>query len=78
MDKSECAVPSWEGDSLCDDENNTEECNWDGGDCCPPNDDDFWNFFCKVSFRNTVCSSAFFIIMVIQVMEVCVYALKFS
>ena len=56
--KVECEVPSWEGDSLCDDENNTEECNWDGGDCCPPNDDDFWNFFCEVSFRNTVCSSA--------------------
>ena len=25
---------SWIGDSYCDDENNNEGCNWDGGDCC--------------------------------------------
>ena len=25
---------SWIGDGECDDINNTEECQWDGGDCC--------------------------------------------
>ena len=25
------------GDGFCDDENNNEECNWDGGDCCGDN-----------------------------------------
>jgi len=29
-----CAVPQWQGDNWCDDENNTPECNYDGGDCC--------------------------------------------
>ena len=24
----------WQGDSYCDDENNTPGCNYDGGDCC--------------------------------------------
>ncbi len=24
----------WIGDSFCDDETNTEECDFDGGDCC--------------------------------------------
>ena len=24
----------WIGDGYCDDENNVEECQWDGGDCC--------------------------------------------
>ena len=50
MDKSVCAVPSWEGDSLCDDINNNEGCNWDGGDCCPPHSWTFWNLFCEVNF----------------------------
>merc|ERR1712179_222498 len=47
LDKSMCAVPSWEGDSLCDDINNNEGCNWDGGDCCPPHSWTFWNLFCE-------------------------------
>ena len=25
---------NWIGDSYCDPENNKEECDWDGGDCC--------------------------------------------
>merc|ERR1711992_328311 len=28
---------SWIGDGECDDINNTEECQWDGGDCCGDN-----------------------------------------
>merc|ERR1711981_266560 len=30
----ECAIPHWFGDNYCDDENNTPECGFDGGDCC--------------------------------------------
>ena len=26
--------PAWIGDGYCDDENNNEECQWDGDDCC--------------------------------------------
>ncbi|CAN0273217.1 unnamed protein product, partial [Scytosiphon promiscuus] len=26
---------SWIGDGFCDYSNNNEECDWDGGDCCP-------------------------------------------
>jgi len=29
-----CAVPSWQGDNYCDDENNNAGCDYDGGDCC--------------------------------------------
>ena len=28
-------VDEWLGDSWCDETNNTDECGWDGGDCCP-------------------------------------------
>ena len=31
-----CAALQWKGDTWCDDENNTEGCEWDGGDCCGP------------------------------------------
>ena len=24
----------WKGDGHCDDINNSEDCSWDGGDCC--------------------------------------------
>ena len=41
-----CAVPSWQGDKYCDDENNTAGCNWDGGDCCK-NSMTGWNFYCN-------------------------------
>ena len=27
-------VPKWIGNGLCNDENNHEACDWDGGDCC--------------------------------------------
>ena len=29
-----CGSPNWVGDNYCDDENNNEDCEWDGGDCC--------------------------------------------
>merc|ERR1712223_1911255 len=32
-----CGSPQWFGDNYCDDENNNEECGWDGGDCCGDN-----------------------------------------
>merc|ERR1711962_1870796 len=30
----ECEFPSWQGDSVCNDDSNNAACNWDGGDCC--------------------------------------------
>ena len=30
-------MPVWRADGYCDDENNKEACNFDGGDCCDPN-----------------------------------------
>jgi len=30
-----CAYPQWFADGYCDSSNNTPECNYDGGDCCP-------------------------------------------
>ena len=30
-------LPSRFGDNYCDDDNNNEECGWDGGDCCGDN-----------------------------------------
>ena len=32
-----CFEPDWVGDDYCDDGNNNQECNYDGGDCCGPN-----------------------------------------
>ena len=29
-----CEYPQWASDGFCDDETNTEECDFDGGDCC--------------------------------------------
>ena len=43
-----CKVPCWKGDNFCDDENNTAECEWDGGDCCD-NDYGWWDYYCQVS-----------------------------
>ena len=31
---SGCASPQWSNDDYCDDENNNESCNYDGGACC--------------------------------------------
>ena len=32
--KTDCTIPQWIGDGYCDDDINTEICNFDGGDCC--------------------------------------------
>ena len=32
-----CEIPSYHGDTYCDDENNNEACFFDGGDCCGSN-----------------------------------------
>ena len=32
-----CSFPQYVGDGYCDDGNNNQECNFDGGDCCGPN-----------------------------------------
>ena len=44
-----CPSPNWHGDGFCDDENNTEQCGFDGGDCCDVNKDRNgaqWDKFC--------------------------------
>jgi trypsin len=43
---SGCGSPEWVGDNYCDDENNNEECEYDGGDCCN-NTMDGWDDFCE-------------------------------
>merc|ERR1711881_403677 len=35
--KDACGSPQWFGDNYCDDDNNNEDCGWDGGDCCGDN-----------------------------------------
>ena len=45
-----CPLEKKIGDTFCDDENNSEACQWDGGDCCPPHAHAVWNFFCAVRF----------------------------
>ena len=32
-----CSDPDWVGDDFCNDGNNNQECNYDGGDCCGSN-----------------------------------------
>ena len=46
-----CGSPQWFGDGYCDDDNNNEDCEWDGGDCCG---DDVLDSFCEVS-RSFLC-----------------------
>ena len=40
-----CGSPQWANDQWCDDENNNEGCNWDGGACCN-NDFDGYTEYC--------------------------------
>ena len=37
-----CGNSDWKGDGICDDENNHEGCEYDGGDCCGSNVDTNW------------------------------------
>ena len=43
-DSDACGSPQWFGDNYCDDDNNNEECGWDGGDCCG---DNVITFYCS-------------------------------
>jgi len=43
---SGCGSPQWANDQWCDDENNNEECNFDGGACCF-NDYSGWDTYCN-------------------------------
>jgi len=42
-----CQIPDYYKDKYCDDENNTADCKWDGGDCCEStNDSDNKDQYC--------------------------------
>ena len=43
-----CLDHAWHGDDYCDDFLNTEECEWDGGDCCQENPASGWDNYCQV------------------------------
>ena len=45
LDLELCEYADYQGDGYCDDENNHEECGYDGGDCCD-NDYDFAFDYC--------------------------------
>ena len=44
---SGCGSPQWQGDGYCDDDNNNEACEWDGGDCCGNHVDTTYCSACK-------------------------------
>ena len=46
---SSCGIPDDKGDGWCDDVNNNAGCNWDDGDCCPPNsiENPNWDWACS-------------------------------
>ena len=47
----------WIGDDYCDDENNNEECTYDGGDCCGDNVKTDYCTICKCHETNTSSKS---------------------
>jgi len=47
-----CTNVSWKGDKSCDDENNNEGCDFDGGDCCGPNVDKTYCTECECKSIN--------------------------
>ena len=42
-----CLYPYFWGDNYCDDDNNNEVCEWDGGDCCGNNKNTDYCSACK-------------------------------
>ena len=43
--ESDCSY-GWIGDLYCNDENNKEEWEWDGSDCCPGSDPTYdWDYY---------------------------------
>ena len=43
--KGGCGSPNWKGDGFCDDDNNNDKCEYDGGDCCG---DDVKENYCSI------------------------------
>ena len=39
-------ILKWINDGFCDDINNNDECDYDGGDCCEPHENSSWNQYC--------------------------------
>ena len=50
--KEPSCITSYIGDGYCDDDNNNEACQYDGGDCCD-NSAPNWNAYCYVSTIGT-------------------------
>ena len=46
--RNDCPNPNWVADHFCDDDNNNEECAYDGGDCCGDHANMYWNYYCSV------------------------------
>merc|ERR1712004_36443 len=46
-DRWDSCSSNWVGDGACDDECNTEDNSWDGGDCCGPDVNDWWRVDCE-------------------------------
>ena len=38
--------PQWIDDDICDDQNNNDKCDWDGGDCCGTSGDSLQYWYC--------------------------------
>ena len=49
---------SWISDGYCDDINNTEECSWDGGDCCESTCKDS-HYICSEGNKYETCHAGF-------------------
>ena len=47
-----CEFPDFKGDGCCDDENNLEACEYDGGDCCGSDVDTICCIECQCSDPN--------------------------
>ena len=46
--ESDCSY-GWIGDLYCSDENNKEEWEWDGSDCCPGSDPTYdWDYYYRL------------------------------
>ena len=42
-----CGSPDWKGDGFCDDDNNNQKCEYDGGDCCGDNVNEQYCSICQ-------------------------------
>ena len=63
----ECQPSGWHGDNYCDDGVlNTENCKWDGGDCCG---DSVNTNYCSVSFDAKFSFIFPFLILILQIVN---------